>query len=110
VKRAGQSREFWKGLAVEVEQGAKLDEVAQRNQVTKKTLSWWCWRFRFDGELSKKKSRPKTRLLPVVRLDLPATTSPSAMEITVSGTHVRFDVGTDVTYVTALVRALESRC
>ena len=102
MKRNGQSREFWKGLAVEVEQGAKLDEVARRHQVTKSTLSWWCWRFRFDGELSKTKSHTKTRLLPVVRPDLPATISPSRVELTVSRAHVRFDVGTDLTYMRQL--------
>ena len=110
MKSRGRNRAFWLALAVEIEKGAKLDEVARRHQVTKKTLSWWCWRFRFDGEMSKTKSRTRTRLLPVVAPAVPVTSSTAQVEVTVLGAHFRFSVGTDVEYVTALVRALRGRC
>jgi transposase-like protein len=94
-------REFWAKLVNEVEAGGTLPEVARRHQVKVSTLRRW--RTRLSSEMS---SEP--RLVPVMVRG--GYASAQSIEVTVRDCVLRFEVGTDVEYVSRLLRAIESSC
>ena len=98
------SREFRERACREVRRGARVGDVAQRLGVRPRTLQWWHWKLR--GE----RSVEPRGFLPVVVDDGGAPVSPAALELETNGVRIRVDLGTDVTYVAALVTAIRSAC
>jgi hypothetical protein len=95
-------RSFWVELVAEVEAGATLAEVARRRRVREGTLRWW--RSQLRGE----RADSSQRLLPVV--PVAAWSAVGAVEVALGEVRLRVEVGTDVTYVGALARALRAAC
>lgn len=102
--------EFWERACREIRRGGRVSEVAARLGVRSGTLSWWLWKLR--GERSGRKAGARTRFLPVVVSEPLATTPTPARGLTleVGGVRVHVEVGTDVAYVAALVRAIRAAC
>jgi transposase-like protein len=103
-------REFWERACREIRRGGKVSEVAARLGVRSGTLSWWLWKLR--GERAGRKAGARTRFLPVV-VSEPLTTTPlptRSVALEFDGVRVHVEVGTDVAYVAALVRAIRSAC
>lgn len=92
-------REFWQELVSEVEAGASIADVARHYRVQPRTLSWWKWRLRTQGQ--------SPLLLPVVvRRAVPESTA--TIELCVRDVSIRVGSDTDVAYIAALVDALRS--
>ena len=96
------ARSFWVGLLEEVAGGRSFAEVARRHRVREQTLRWWQWKLG-------RSEMAAPRFLPVVAL-APGRSAPAHVEIAVSTGSMRVEVGTDVTYVAALARALRDAC
>ena len=90
-------------MVAEVSGGARVADVARRHRVQPKTLAWWRWRLR-----SEPVSAPM--LLPVVLRSAPSAAIPDHIELRVCDVIVRVAVGTDVTYLAALVAELRAGC
>ena len=88
-------------MVAEVQQGARLADVARRYGVQPRTLSWWRWKLRSEGA-------QVPRFLPVVTRASTAATiaAPSVVQLRISDVSIRVRTGTDVTYVAALIDAL----
>jgi transposase-like protein len=95
-------REFWQQLVREVDDGAKVAEVARRHRVQPGTLSWWRWKL-------KTSSPARPMLLPVV---VRSTGGVAAMmppiELRIGDVVIRITGDTDVAYIAKLVDALRS--
>lgn len=107
MAQSKRGRAFWRGLAAEVDGGASVAAVALKHNVLARSLSWWLWRLRKDGDVPRRQGRP--RLLPVV-LRQSSPVPPRSIEIAAGGALVRVEVGTDVEYVAALVRSIARQC
>jgi transposase-like protein len=92
-------REFWQELVSEVESGAAIADVARHHRVQPRTLSWWKWRLRTQGQ--------SPMLLPVV-VRRPRIESSAAIELCVRDVSIRVSSDTDIAYIAALVDALRS--
>jgi transposase-like protein len=103
------SREFWKRIVAEVERGRTIARTAERHGVKPKTLAWWRWTLG-------RESAPvtKAQLLPVVFSagSGPAiATSAEAIAIELRGeVTIRVPIGSEVSYVAALVSAVRATC
>ena len=73
-----------------------------------KTLAWWRWTLRRERETTTKEQQ----LLPVVFRAGPAATASGAepIMIEVRDVSVRVPIGSDVSYVAALVAAVRTTC
>jgi transposase-like protein len=96
-------REYWSQLVKEIESGERVAEVARRNRVQAKTLSWWRWKL--GGSRTRARRAINTRLLPVVVSEA-QTRVDTIIELRVRDVVVRIAGGSDVRYVAALVDAL----
>jgi hypothetical protein len=109
---ARKSRDEWVVLLKEFERsGLTAERFCKPRNLRGRTLLWWRWRLG-AGNPSVASSND-VRLVPVnVTMPQPSTLSvvESPVELAVAGTKLRIVVGTDVTYVAALVAALRSRC
>ncbi len=107
-------REFWERAVRELERGASVSEVARRLGVKPATLSWWRWQLRSEGtkaEPGRRREREAgAEFLPVVVAPSVEIGRAGLVEIDVGSARVRVEVGVDVNYVSALVRALGSAC
>jgi transposase-like protein len=103
-------REFWERACRELEGGAKIDHVAARLGVRPRTLQWWSWKLR--NTRSGRKTTRRARFLPVVVSEssaaVPFPSKPMVLEV--DGVRVHVEVGTDIEYVAALVRAMRATC
>ena len=105
----GRSREFWKRLVGEVARGRTIAQTAERHGVNPKTLAWWRWTLRRERE-------PVTnaQLLPVVFSAGSASAIASRAEPVVvdlrDDISLRVPIGSDVSYVAALVAAVRATC
>ena len=98
------SRASWKRLVAEVERGGSIARTAQRHGVKPKTLAWWRWTLRRERDAETKEQQ----LLPVV---FSADAAAAAIMIEVrEGIAVRVPIGSDVSYVAALVAAVRTTC
>ena len=93
-------RAFWIEAVAELDLGATVDAVARRRRVNAGTLRWW------RTELRRQAGRAP-RLLPVIAAPV-VTARP--IEIAVGSAMLRIEPGTDVSYVTALLRAIGGAC
>ena len=109
MKVERRSRAFWKRLIAEVERGATIARTAERHGVRPKTLTWWRWRLRREDA-----AVPNARLLPVVFRAGPAraiTSRPESVVIEArDDLSLRVLIGSDVSYVAALVAAIRTTC
>jgi len=95
-------RSYWKKLVAEVERDGSVARVARRHRVVRATLSWWRWQLGREPRATK---RSEPRLLPVV-LESGLTPVVAPIEIALGKITLRLPAGTEVGYVTALVKAL----
>ena len=103
------SRAQWARVLTKFEaSGETLAEFCARHRLSPRTVAWWRWRLRRERrEIS---SREEVRL---VAVDVPQPLHVGvggAVRVVMGELDVRVEVGTDVTYVAALVAALRSRC
>ena len=104
------SREEWAGIVAAFEQSrVSLAEFAARRRLRLSSLKWWCWRLR-GTSAPVAETGGDVRLIPVEVVGLAARGAASRIELAVAGVEMRVEIGTDVTYVAALVDALRSRC
>jgi Transposase len=95
-------REFWERLVREVEDGARIAEVARRHRVQPGTLSWWRWKL-------KTSSPARPILLPVIVRPLGGTSDMlGSLELRIGDVIIRIPRDTDVAYIAKLVDALRS--
>jgi hypothetical protein len=95
-------REFWERLVREVEDGARIAEVARRHRVQPGTLSWWRWKL-------KTSSPTRPMLLPVIVRPLGGTGDMvGSLELRIGDVIIRIPRDTDVAYIAKLVDALRS--
>lgn len=102
------SRAFWKRLVAEVARGSTIARTAERHGVKPKTLAWWRWTLRREDA-----TVTNAQLLPVVFSAGPSSGSSPAVEaiaIEVHDVSFRVPVGSDVSYVAALVAAVRATC
>ena len=102
VEPTRRGRAFWDRLFEEVERGENVASLARRHRVKLSTLKWWCWRLRTE-------SAGDQRLLPVVVRAAAPRFDEVPVQVVIGDIGVRVAVGTDVSYVAALVGALR-RC
>lgn len=81
--------------------GERVVDVARRHRVQPRTLTWWRWKLRTEGNRN-------PLLLPVVVRRVVASGEPAAVELRVGELIMRVACGTDVAYVAALVAALRA--
>ena len=110
--RARKSRAEWAGLIAEFEaSGDSVEKFCGRRRIARATFRWWRWR------------RPAPEVKPAAGRDVQllavdvvagggslVAASRAKVEIVVAGVNVRIEVGTDPTYVAALVAELGRRC
>lgn len=98
----------------EVGRGAAISEVARRLGVRPGTLSWWRWNLRNEQPKREPDLRrrriAKPGFLPVVLAQAAPVGRGGLVEVDAGNARVRIEVGVDVHYVAALVRALRSEC
>jgi transposase-like protein len=104
------NREFWEAAVREIERGGRVSEVAGRLGVKAGTLSWWAWRLRSESRKQKRPRASRAEFLPVVVKASLAPERARLVEVDAGSVRVRAEVGADVNYVAALVRALRSAC
>lgn len=111
---ARRSRAEWEEIIRTFEAASEpLQTFCAKRRIRPDTLKWWRWRL--GASLRASSSRAMTvrsaakdvRLVPV---DVIAAVRPSTIAIAVSDVEVRVEVGTDPSYVGALVAALRSPC
>ena len=112
--RARRSQAEWVRIVAAFEgSGLSAAEFCRRRDLSTAALGWWRWRLRREGRDSSVASQD-VRLVPVEVVGelVPATPASDARRPTVSvtfdGLALELEVGTDVAYVGALVRALRS--
>lgn len=96
------TRSFWVGLLEEMSAGRGLAEVARRHRVRERTLQWWQWKLG-------RAAAGSPRFLPVVAA-ASTTRAPTHVVVAAGAASIQVEVGTDVTYVAALTRALREGC
>ena len=100
------SREEWRELVVEFRgSGARAQDFARQRGLNVTRLWWWC------SELRKEvpgKPVASVRFLPVRAAAV--VPSPKPIEAQVGAVVLRFECGTDVEYLAALVSRLENAC
>jgi transposase-like protein len=95
-------RDFWQRLVREVDDGAKVADVARRHRVQPGTLSWWRWKL-------KTPSPAAPMLLPVVvRPSGAVATMMPSIELRIGDVVIRIAGDTEVAYIAKLVDALRS--
>ena len=88
--------------------GERLASFCARHHLSPRTFAWWRWRL-----LHERREVGGTEEVRLVAVDVPQRSLlgvAGAVRIVIGELDVRVDVGTDVTYVAALVDALRSRC
>ena len=102
------TRASWERLVAEAERTGSIARTAERHGVRPKTLAWWRWTLRRERETTTKEQQ----LLPVVFRAEPAATASSAEPIMIELRDVsgRVPIGSDVSYVAALVAAVRTTC
>lgn len=101
------SRSWWKRTVSHWKNsGLTAAEFAAREGVSEGTLRWWSSALR-RGTRAKRGSIESAVLAPI-EIDVPRAAAISArhVEIAIDGTLLRVEVGTDIEYVSALVRQL----
>jgi hypothetical protein len=102
MARERQSRSWWeRTVARWRSSGLTATEFASHEDLSVWSLRWWSTRLRRDTRAS----HGSSRIEPIEISVAPAR----GVEIVVGGVLVRCEVGVDVAYVSALVRALAER-
>lgn len=109
---ARRSRAEWEAIVRAFEQsGEALGAFCSKRRIRPGTLTWWRWRLGAPARATgpQRRTGDDVRLVPV-DIIVPASTAarPTALVIAVSDVEVRVEVGTDPSYVGALVAALRS--
>jgi hypothetical protein len=98
------TREQWAALVTAFEQ---TDQQASRfcagRGIRAKTFAWWRWRLRDTSR--RPASGDGVKLLPVAVVEREAGSDPRVV-LSVADVEIRFDLGSDVDYVAALVARL----
>jgi len=97
------SRSTWKRLVAKVERGRSVSDVALEHGVSPKTLSWWKWRLKQEPDVQ----TAEPSFLPVVVREVALRDEkPREVRFELADLQLRIEVGTDPSYVAALVGAL----
>jgi hypothetical protein len=98
---------WWGRLVAEAESCGSIARTALRRGVNAKTLSWWRWTLRREEAPT-----AEARLLPIAIADGPLPeTATRPIEIVIrDDVALRVPLGSDVSYVAALVAAVRSAC
>jgi hypothetical protein len=97
------TREQWAALVAAFEQTNQgASRFCSSRGIRAKTFAWWRWRLR---DAPRPRSRDDVKLLPVAVVEREAG-SDTRVVLSVADVEIRFDVGTDVDYVAALVARL----
>jgi len=102
----------WAAIVATYEKSGKsVPAFCAERRLKVSTFKWWRWRLR-SAPVAAARTPSEVRLIPVDVVGLAAArgTEPTSIEICVSNVSVRVEVGTDATYVAALVAELRSRC
>jgi transposase-like protein len=101
------SRAEWAAIVTEfLRSGESVAKFTRRLGLRPSSLKWWCWRLR---DAAPAEPREEVRLVPVDVVGLGARRA-GEIVVAIGDVEVRAEIGTDVTYVGALVRELRSRC
>ena len=85
--------------------GEQTSRYCAARGINAKTLKWWRWRLR------QKRSAKRSTSVRLVTVDVaPQIAEPHFVAIIAGGAEMRVEVGTDVSYVGALVKALRATC
>lgn len=111
MPRAAHSREWWRATVARWKRGGlSAREFGAKEGVSHRTLTWW------SSELGRgtRAKRGSAEAIVPIEIDVsrrvePATVQRGAVHVTVGDVVVRVEEGTDVEYVSALVRALGAR-
>jgi hypothetical protein len=106
------TREQWAAMVATFERSKQsVEQFCAARQLAPATLRWWRWQLRETGARASR-GRDVVRLVSVDVVGARAETEAASarIEISVSGTEIRFGVGADVDYVAALVASLRARC
>ena len=98
------TREDWKRLVAEFRtSGMGTTEFARKRRLNPKTLQWWAWELR--GELP-------TEIVKFVPVEArtAAVTVRDVVEARVGAVTLRFESGTDIEYMSALLGRLDAAC
>lgn len=100
------SREIWKRLVAEYRaSGSTAEAFARRERLNVGTLRWWCTELRRESPVR----AAAVRFLPV-RATAAVPPAQRLVEAQVGGVCVRFEAGTDVEYMSALLAGLSETC
>ena len=98
-------------MIAELEQsGESLETFCARRRIAPATLRWWRWRLPAPGAAPADACGVQLVGIDVVTPSRSEAASGSTVEIAVGGVSVRVAIGTDPTYVAALVVELGRRC
>ena len=105
------NREQWVAIVAAFDQsGDSLRTFCAKRRIRLASLKWWRWRLRdAHAAAALVRKSDEVRLVPVDVIGLAASRR-TGVTIVLSDLEVRVEVGTDVTYVGALVGELRSRC
>lgn len=101
------SREIWKQLVAEYRaSGGTAEAFARKHRLNVGTLRWWCGQLRKEGSA---KAIVPVQFVPV-RSKLAPVPGMGLVEAQVGAVTLRFESGTDVEYVSALLQGLVKSC
>ncbi len=105
------NREQWVAIVAAFERSSEsTKKFCAKRRIRVASLKWWRWRLRDSRAAASALVRSdEVRLLPVDVIGLAAARA-NGVTIALSDMEVRIEVGTDITYVGALVGELRSRC
>jgi hypothetical protein len=98
------TREDWKRVLAELRaSGMGTTEFARKRHINPKTLQWWAWELRNEAS---------AELVQFVPVEAVASVRPACrvMEAQAGAVTLRFESGTDVEYVAALLDRLSAAC
>ena len=100
------NREAWQAIVAEYRASGLTAQVfARRQRINVGTLRWWCTQLRKEAPA---KANVPVRFVPVRQIE--AVRAPRLVEVHVNDVAMRFEAGTDVEYLTALIRGLGGAC
>lgn len=106
MKHERRTKGWWQKLVVKWRRsGRSASTFAEQVGVRESTLRWWAW----SVERDTRAVHGSADIIPIeiaVPAVAPAAPPISRIELEVGGVGIRFEVGTDVSYVAALARAL----
>ena len=86
-----------------------MAEFCAKHELVDRTFGWWRWRLGSDGR-SANRGTNDVRLVPIDVVKTTALPRANVVLLAVAGVELHVEVGTDPTYVAALVTELRSPC